>query len=204
MRGEWKMNKTLWRKGIDGMVPYVPGKPIEDVKREYGVEKITRLASNENPLGPSPKAIEAMQKAAADSWLYPEPTGMALREKLADFYQLDPEQFVIGNGADHLISLICSAFINEGDEVIYSAPTFVSYRESTIAMGGTPVEMPLTSDYVYDVDAILNAVTDRTKVIFICNPNNPTGTILSPGKLRNFLDQVPPHVLIVLDEAYAE
>lgn len=198
------MNKELWRKGIDGMVPYIPGKPIEDVKREYGIEKITRLASNENPLGPSPKAIEAMQKAVADGWLYPEPTGMALRERLADLYQLDPEQFVVGNGADHLISMICGAFINEGDEVLYSAPTFNSYRGATLAMGGMPVEIPLTSDYVYDVDAILNAVTERTKVIFICNPNNPTGTILSPEKLRRFLDQVPSHVLTVLDEAYAE
>ncbi|HLQ70409.1 MAG TPA: histidinol-phosphate transaminase, partial [Bacillota bacterium] len=198
------MNKELWRKGIEGMVPYVPGKPIEDVKREYRINEITRLASNENPLGPSPKAIKAMRQAVADGWLYPEPTGMALREKLGDLYGLDSEKFVIGNGADHLISMICGAFINEGDVVLYSAPTFGSYKGATLAMGGTPVEIPLNSDYVYNVDAILGAVTERTKIIFICNPNNPTGTILPAEKLKDFLDHVPSHVLTVLDEAYAE
>lgn len=198
------MTNELWRDGIDQLTPYVPGKPVEDVKREYGIEQITKLASNENPLGPSPAGIEAMQKAAADAWLYPEPTGLALREKLAALFQLDHEQFVVGNGADHLISLISGAFINEGDEVIYCTPTFPSYREAILSIGGQPVEVPLTDDYVYDLDAIRDAVTDRTKLIFICNPNNPTGTILAPDALKRFLEQVPSHVLTVLDEAYAE
>lgn len=117
---------------------------------------------------------------------------------------MDPEQVVIGNGADHLITLITGAFMDEGDEAVYSTPTFPSYRSAVLAMGGKPVEMPLTEDYAFDLDAILQAVTDRTKVIFICNPNNPTGAILEPGALGRFLEQVPSHVLTVLDEAYAE
>lgn len=198
------MVKGLWRDGIDGLTPYVPGKPIEEVKRTYGLERVTKLASNENPLGPSPKAIDAMQKAVADSWLYPDPTGTGLREKLAHLYQLHPEQVVIGSGADHLITLITSAFMNEGEEAIYCTPTFPSYRSAVLSMGGNPVEIPLTADYAFDLDAILDAVTGRTKVIFICNPNNPTGTILGPEALNHFLKQVPSHVITVLDEAYAE
>src|SRR5699024_12368495 len=115
-----------------------------------------------------------------------------------------PEVFVSGNDTDQFISMMCGAYSNERDEVIYSASTFGSYRGATLARGGTPVEMPLTSDHVYNVDAVLDAVTERSKIIFICNPINPTGTLLPPEKLRRFLDQVPSHVLTVLDEAYAE
>lgn len=198
------MGKRLWRKEIDQLTPYVPGKPIEDVKREYGITKVIRLASNESPYGPSPKAIEAMKEAVHNSWLYPEPTCRNLREKLAELYDLSPEEFVVGNGADHLISLIGQAFINKGDEVIYGAPTFMSYRESALSMGGIPVQVPLTDDYVYDLEAILEAITEKTKLIYICNPNNPTGTILQPDRLVQFLKQVPSHVLVILDEAYVD
>jgi len=198
------MTKQLGRKVIDQLTPYVPGKPIEDVKREYGIKKVTRLASNENAYGPSPKAIEAMKEAVQNSWLYPEPTCRSLREKLGALYGLSPEKFVTGNGADHLITLITMAFINEGDEVIYSSPTFGSYRESTLMMGGKPVEVPLTEDYVYNLDGILEKVSEKTKMIYICNPNNPTGTILQPSQIENFLKQVPSHVVVVLDEAYVE
>lgn len=198
------MEKKQERNEIERLTPYVPGKPIEDVKREYGITEVTRLASNENAYGPSPEAIKAMKKAAETSWLYPEPSCRSLREKLAALYGLSAEQLVVGNGADHLITLIAATYINEGDEVIFSAPTFGSYRESTLLMGGVPVAVPLTDDYVYNLEGILEKVTDKTKIIYICNPNNPTGTILDPRQIENFLKQVPSHVLVVLDEAYAE
>ncbi|MEH7385670.1 histidinol-phosphate transaminase [Bacillus sp. JJ1521] len=198
------MTRNLFRKGIDKLTPYVPGKPIEDVKREYGVKEITRLASNENPFGPSPKAIEEMKKTIGDSWLYPEPSCRTLREKLAVLNELSIGNFVVGNGADHLITMVGNAFINDSDEIIYCTPTFTSYREITLLMGGIPVEIPLTKDYVYDLDSILAAVTERTKLIFICNPNNPTGTIVQKEKLEWFLTQLPEHVIVVLDEAYVE
>lgn len=198
------MTKQLGRKVIDQLTPYVPGKPIEDVKREYGIQEVTRLASNENAFGPSSKAIEAMKEAVNSSWLYPEPTCRNLREKLGALYGLSPEKFVTGNGADHLITLTAMAFIDEGDEVIYSTPTFGSYRESTLTMGGTPVEVPLTEDYIYNLDGILEKITDKTKLVYICNPNNPTGTILEPSQIEAFLKKVPAHVLVVIDEAYVE
>lgn len=204
IKGGFKMAKNLWRKEIDQLTPYVPGKPIEDVKREYGITDITRLASNESPYGPSPKAVDAMKEAVHKSWLYPEPTCRNLREKLATRHDLSPEQFVIGNGADHLITLIGHAFINKGDEVIYGMPTFMSYRESTLSMGGIPVEVPLTDDFVYDLDAIEEAITENTKLVYICNPNNPTGTILDSDQIVSFLEKVPSHVLVILDEAYID
>jgi len=198
------MGKNLGRKVIDQLTPYVPGKPIEDVKREYGIKEVTRLASNESPYGASPKAIEAMKEAVHNSWLYPEPTCRNLREKLAALYDLSSEAFVIGNGADHLITLIGKAFIDEDDEVIYSSPTFMSYKESALAMGGIPVEVPLTDDYGYNLQGILDAITDQTKLIYVCNPNNPTGTFLQPEHIEDFLKKVPAHVLVVLDEAYVD
>ncbi len=198
------MSQSLWRKGINQLTPYVPGKPIEEVKEEFKIEEVTRLASNENAFGPSPKAIEAMKNTVADSWLYPEPSCKLLREKLAEKNQLSPEEFVVGNGADHLITMIGNAYIDEMDEVIYCTPTFTSYRESILIMGGIPIEVPLTEDYVYDLDAITEAVTEKTKIIYICNPNNPTGTIVKREKLKQFLEQLPDHVIVVLDEAYVE
>src|SRR5699024_10417517 len=144
------------------------------------------------------------KEAVHNSWLYPEPTCRNVREKLAALYDLSSEVFVIGNGADHLITLIGKAFIDEGDEVIYSSPTFMSYKESALGMGGIPVEVPLTDDYGYNLRGILDAITDQTKLIYVCNPNNPTGTILQPEHIEDFLKKIPSHVLVVLDEAYVD
>lgn len=198
------MSKNLWRKGIGQIVPRVPGKPIEEVQQELGIETVTRLASNENPYGASPKAIKAMQEAVTDSWLYPEPSCFGIRERLGKLYDRSPDEFVIGNGADHLITLFGTAYLNEGDEVIYCAPTFGSFRISTLLMGGKPVELPLTTDFTYDLDAMLEAITNKTKLIYICNPNNPTGSLLEKGEVERFLKQVPSHVVVILDEAYGE
>lgn len=196
--------KNLWNKSIEKLDPYVPGKSIEDVKKEFGLTEIIRLASNENPYGPSPKAVLAAQETASLIHLYPEPTNRQLREKLGEYYNLNLEQFLVSNGADNILLLISQAYINPGDEVIYCVPTFPVYRSSTILMGGTPVEIPLTDDYKYDLEKILASINAKTKLIYICNPNNPTGTIVESGELEAFIKNVPEHVIVVLDEAYAE
>ncbi|MFK2827256.1 histidinol-phosphate transaminase [Bacillus sp. B190/17] len=198
------MNQELWRRSATKLKAYIPGKAIEDVKKELGLEEIIRLASNENPFGPSPKAVEAMQQAVLDSQLYPEATCSELRKKLGSLYDIDSDQIIVGNGADNVITLIGSAYINPGDEVIYCTPTFPAYRTITLLMEGTPVEIPVDENYTFDLQAILSAINDKTKLIFICNPNNPTGTIVEEDQLEAFLKQVPPHVVVVLDEAYAE
>jgi histidinol-phosphate aminotransferase len=198
------MSTQLWRQDVTKLETYVPGKSIEEVKKQYGLTEITRLASNENPYGPSPKAIEAMNAAAAESHLYPEPTSVELRNKLGEQHGIDPSQVLISNGADNVLMLIGQAYINPGDEVIYCVPTFPVYRTSTVMMGGVPVEHPLTEDYKFDLDTILASVNDKTKLIYICNPNNPTGTVVESDRLEAFLKQVPSHVIVVLDEAYGE
>lgn len=197
------MSKHLWRQSVGHLKAYVPGKPIEEVKAELGLVTITRLASNENPFGVSTKAIEAMQNAIAESHLYPEGTCKELRDKLGELYGIHADQILVGNGADHVIKLIGAAYINPGDEVIYCTPTFPTYRSIVLLMEGVPVEVP-TNENAYDLDAVLAAITDRTKMIFICNPNNPTGTIIEDQQLQSFLQQVPKHVVVVLDEAYIE
>ncbi len=191
------------RKNVMDLPPYVAGKPIEAVEREYGVHNIVKMASNENPLHLSPKAIAAMEQELANCYLYPEGSSPHLREKLADKYHISPEQIVLGNGGDHIISLVCSAFINEGDETIVCEPTFATYCINTLLMGGTLVKVPV-KDYLFDVDAILAAITPKTKMIFCCNPNNPTGTIIGKKKMQEFVDKLPDHVLLFLDEAYFE
>ncbi|MBL4954337.1 histidinol-phosphate transaminase [Neobacillus sp. YIM B02564] len=198
------MAQDQWRRSIRQLKEYIPGKAIEEVKRELGLDKIIRLASNENPFGPSPKAVQAMQAAVADSQLYPESTGREVREKLANLYQLALDQLLIANGGDNVISLIGTAYINPGDEVIYCTPTFPAYRTTTLLMEGIPVEVPMTQDYTYNLEGILAAITENTKLIFVCNPNNPTGTIVENADFEAFLQQLPPHVIVVLDEAYVE
>ncbi|MFD2616422.1 histidinol-phosphate transaminase [Terrilactibacillus laevilacticus] len=196
---------TLYhRKYTDLLTEYIPGKSIEEVKKDYHLDEVIRLASNENPLGPSPKAIEAMVEAVREVHLYPEATCGELVSDLAHYYDIKPEEIVTGNGADNLINQLGQAFINEGDEVVYCTPTFAAYRSSTLLMGGKPVEIPLVDGFVYDLDGLLTQITDKTKMIFVCNPNNPTGTLLEEGRLSSFLDKVPEQVLVILDEAYIE
>ncbi|MDF2682226.1 MAG: hypothetical protein K0R47_3416 [Brevibacillus sp.] len=197
------MSQELWRTSVGKLSPYVPGKPIEEVKEELGLDSIIRLASNENPFGTSPKAAKAMHLAIEESQLYPEGSCKDLRVRLAQVHGIDPDQIVVANGADHVIKLIGAAYINQGDEVIYCTPTFPTYRAAVLLLEGVPVEIP-TREHTYDLDAILTAITDKTKMIFICNPNNPTGTILKEEQLQSFLTRVPKHVIVVLDEAYIE
>lgn len=184
---------------------YEPGKPIEEVARELGLDPtiILKLASNENPLGPSPKAIAAATRVLAQSELYPDGGCFALRNKLALKYELSPQQFVIGNGSNEILELLGHVFLRPGDEVVMGAPAFIVYKLVTLLFGALPVEVPLVN-HRHDLAALARAITPRTKLVFLPSPNNPTGTANSPEEISAFVRALPPHVVFVLDEAYAE
>ena len=193
----------LARDGIMKLVPYVAGKPIEEVQEEFGIERVVKMASNENPLGLSPKAIAAMEQEMKNCNFYPEGSSPKVRKKLAERLGVGEEQIFLATGGDHILTLLGNAFVNEGEEVIAGAPSFYTYSLSTMAMGGTLVKVPL-KDNCYDLDAILAAITPKTKMIFFCNPNNPTGTIVGKAKVADFMSKVPDHCVVVFDEAYFE
>jgi histidinol-phosphate aminotransferase len=199
----------LVRDAVRHLKPYIPGKPIEEVKRELGLAddfSLFKLASNENVLGPSPRAVEAMQSAAQDVWLYPDDTCFVLKNALAAHFELKPENFVVGNGSDEVIHFLSLAYLDaaRGDEVVYGAPSFVQYKACAMMAGCRFREVPLTSDLRHDLPAMARAVTENTRLLFIANPNNPTGSVVSRAEFEAFLDAMPEHVLVVLDEAYKE
>jgi histidinol-phosphate aminotransferase len=191
------------QSGLDTIRPYVPGKPIEEVRREYGLTDIIKLASNENPLGPSPKVVAALHAELSQLHFYPDPEGYDLCGALAAYSGVNREQIFIGNGADGIIRGLCTAFLNDGDEVVVSQSSFPVYDISTQVMRGRLVKTPL-KNYGFDLDAMAAAVTDRTKLVVICNPNNPTGTIVTSDELERLMARVPDNVLVVLDDAYYE
>lgn len=200
---------VLVRDAVRHLTPYVPGKPIEEVKRELGLPadfSLFKLASNENVLGPSPRAVEAMKRAAQDVWLYPDDTCFALKNKLAAHFNLKPENFVVGNGSDEVIHFLSLAFLDatRGDEVVFGAPSFVQYKACAMMAGCAFHPVPLTSDLRHDLPAMAAKVNEHTRLVFIANPNNPTGSVVSRAEFETFLDAMPPHVLVVLDEAYFE
>ena len=184
---------------------YEPGKPIEYVARELGLdpEGIIKLASNENPFGPSPKALAAAKRALEHGELYPDGGCFALRQKLATRLGLTADQFVIGNGSNEIIELLGHAFVGAGDEVVMGAPAFVVYKLVTLLFGAKAVEVPLR-DWRHDLPAIRAAITERTKLVYVCTPNNPTGTANSEAELVEFVRSLPEHVIAVIDEAYAD
>jgi histidinol-phosphate aminotransferase len=184
---------------------YEPGKPIEYVARELGLEpaSIIKLASNENPFGPSPRAVEAAKRALEQGELYPDGGCFELRQKLAVAKALNPDQFVIGNGSNEIIELLGHAFVGPGDEVVMGAPAFVVYKLVTLLFGAKAVEVPLR-EWKHDLRAINAAITQRTKLVYVCSPNNPTGTANTEEELLAFARGLPEHVLAVFDEAYAE
>lgn len=199
------MDKKIFRKELEKLNAYVPGKPIEDVMREYGLTRVVKLASNENPLGPSPKAVAAVQAEAARINIYPDPAVRVLREKLAAKHQVDFDQIMVGNGGESLIQLTAQSIISPGDEVITADPSFSLYEISVSHMGGTVHVVSLLADtFQYDLEAMLALVNEKTKIVYICNPNNPTGTILGKTALDEFVDKLPEHVVLFLDEAYFE
>jgi len=188
--------------GVQKITPYQPGRPAEEVAAEFGISKPVKLASNENPLGPSPLGMKAMQ-AVQDLARYPDGNGAALKQKIAARHDIDVDCITLGNGSNDILEFVCRAFVSPGDEVIFSRHAFAVYPLATLAVGGKLVETPAL-DWGNDLQAMLQAVTDRTKVIFIANPNNPTGTWLAAAELKPFLAEVPDHVIVVIDEAYAE
>lgn len=193
--------KTLARKGIQDLKPYVPGKPIEDVQRELGLTEIVKLASNETSIGPSPLAVEAVKREAGNINFYPEGSSRLLREKLASRLKVKEDMIIVANGADDLIDLIGMAFVDEGDEVITSETTFPAYETSTKIMGGLYVPIKL-NNYNFDLEAITKRVTEKTKLIYFCNPNNPTGTLVKKDAVEKMMQELPNEVIIVFDEAY--
>lgn len=191
------------RKEIFSLKPYIPGKPIEEVKRELGLNSIIKLASNENPLGASPLALAALREGLNKIYLYPDANAYELKQELASFWQIPAEQLVVGNGSDELLLIIAQTFINPRDEVIYAKETFSVYASTSSIMGAQTLAIPL-KEYKYDLGAILAAINPRTKIVYICNPNNPTGTIIEKKELDLFMQELPSDILVVFDEAYGE
>ncbi|MDN5344572.1 MAG: histidinol-phosphate aminotransferase [Clostridia bacterium] len=191
------------REAILAIKPYVPGKPIEEVQRELGVKDVIKLASNENPLGPSPEAVQALREASERAYLYPDGNCYYLKDALGDKLGVTAENIIVGNGTDEIIKMLAEAYINPGDEVVVADPTFSEYEFAAQVMGGRAIKVPCRS-FRHDLKAMAAAITPRTRLVFICNPNNPTGTIIGQVVLDTFLHEVPPSVLVVLDEAYAD
>jgi histidinol-phosphate aminotransferase len=184
---------------------YEPGKPVEYVARELGLDPggIIKLASNENPWGPSPRAVVAAKRALEAGELYPDGACYELRAKLAAKWRLGADQFVIGNGSNEIIELLGHVFVGPGDEVVMGAPAFVVYKLVTLLFGAKAIEVPLVN-WRHDLERIAAAITPRTKLVYVCTPNNPTGTANTEAELVVFVRGLPPHVAAVIDEAYAE
>jgi len=193
----------LTAPGVAGLSPYLPGKPLDELEREYGIRDAVKLASNENPLGPSPKALAAIRDVLGEIALYPDGNGFALKQALAAKLDLDASQITLGNGSNEVLELVARAFLTPGREAVFSRYAFVVYPIVTQAAGATSVVVPDRA-WGHDLDAMAAAVTERTSVVFIANPNNPTGTWVDEQALRGFLERIPEHVIVVVDEAYAE
>jgi histidinol-phosphate aminotransferase len=187
------------------IAPYVPGKPIEELAREHGLAEdgIVKLASNENPRGPSPKARAAIVAACAGVTRYPDGNGYALKSAIAERYAVGRDQIVLGNGSNDVLELATQAFLRPGDEAVYAQHAFAVYPLATQARGATGVEVP-ARNYGHDLDAMARAIGSRTRMVFVANPNNPTGTWIAQAAVKAFLDRVPRECLVVLDEAYDE
>ncbi len=193
----------LTAPGVNRLVPYVPGKPIEELERELGLTEIIKLASNENPLGPSKKAIAAIQSALPKLTLYPDGNGFNLKNSLATKLNVAADQITLGNGSNEILELLARAFLTPSLEVLFSQHAFAVYPIVTQAVGATAVVIPALN-YGYDLNAMAKRVNQNTRLVFIANPNNPTGTILGKAGLENFISNLPKHCLCVLDEAYYE
>ena len=188
---------------ISRLRPYVPGKPIEEVQRELGLTDVIKLASNENPLGPSPRALEALTAAAAGVALYPEGSAPALRRAVSQAVGMPEDTLVFGNGSDEVLHLLALTFLQPGDEIVQGDPSFSMYEIYATQCNAVSIKVPLRN-FTHDLDAMADAVTDKTRMVFIANPNNPTGTLVRREAVARFLDRIPRDVLVVLDEAYDE
>ena len=194
---------SLIRAALDGLVAYEPGKPVEEVQRELGLERVVKLASNEGPYGPFPAAREAIARATLDLNRYPDGGAWRLRRALAERHDVRFEQVTVCAGADAVVGYVCTSVLDPGDEVVTAWPSFPSYVLDPLKLGGVPVRVPVKDERI-DLDALLGAITPRTKLVFVAAPNNPTGTTNSRAELDSYFERVPPHVLTVLDQAYLE
>jgi histidinol-phosphate aminotransferase len=199
---------SIWDRAnrqLRDLAVYEPGKPIEETARELGIDpnEIIKLASNENSLGPSPKAVAAMRAAIESAQFYPDGSGRYLRKAIAERLGLGAENVILGNGSNEVIEFIAQAFLNRKDEVVTSEYAFIVYKLIAQLFDARTIEAP-TTNFQPDLDRMLSAVTPKTKIIFIANPNNPTGTLIAQGNIDNFVDRVPDGVITVLDEAYFE
>jgi len=192
------------QRGLERVSPYVPGKPIDEVKREYGLDDVIKLASNENPLGVSPKALAAMHEAIERVNLYPDASSHDLRTAIGRHFDLPLDHVAVGNGADDLILQLSMAGLDEGDRVVVSRSSFPIYDLYAHVMRADVVKTPLAAGYRIDLDAMADAIDERTKLVYVCNPNNPTGTIVHADAVDRFLERVPDCVVVVFDEAYRE
>jgi len=194
---------SLATHGVQLLKPYQPGKPLAELEREYGIRHAVKLASNENPLGPSPAALNVIREQLQDLARYPDGNGFALKAALASKHGVETAQITLGNGSNDILELLARAFVTTDHEVIFSQHAFAVYPIVTQAVGGRAV-VTAARDWGNDLNAMLTAISDRTRLIFIANPNNPTGTWLTRQQLEQFLLRVPSHVVVVLDEAYYE
>jgi histidinol-phosphate aminotransferase len=194
---------ALANAGIQGLSPYQAGKPIEELQRELGLSDIVKLASNENPLGPSPAVIEACARAMRDSTRYPDANGFELKQAISDKFGLRPDQLTLGSGSNDVLDLIARVFLAPGGSAVFSQYAFIVYPIATQACGARAIITPAKS-WGNDLEAMLAAIEPDTRVIFIANPNNPTGTWVGNTELVGFLRRVPEHIVVVLDEAYTE
>lgn len=197
--------QSLAVKGVQALSPYQPGKPIDELSRELGLnpDSIIKLASNENPLGPSSKALAAVRDVLDELCRYPDGNGFDLKQALAARYGVKPSQITLGNGSNDVLEVIARCFADPTSEVVFSQYAFAVYPLVTQAIGATGVSVP-AKDYGHDLEAMADAVTERTKLVFVANPNNPTGTVHGAEAIEAFLDRIPARVLVVLDEAYCE
>ncbi len=195
--------KQLINRHVKNLKPYEPGKPIEELQRELGIKDVVKLASNENPIGPSPKAVKAATAAVLESNRYPDGACFYLKKKLASKFRISPKGIIIGGGSDDLIDIITKAFLEENDEVMISQPAFLEYFILSSARGAKVKKIAI-KNFKYDIKAMLSAITSRTKIVFIGNPDNPTGAYFTKDMLDVFMRQCPKSALVVFDEAYRE
>jgi len=188
---------------IASLSPYVPGKPIEELQRELGLARVIKLASNENPLGPSPKALAALVGGHDSLHRYPDGGAYRLRQALADRWKVSLDHIILGNGSDEILGLLARTFLAPGDEAVMADQTFVIYKMEVTAAHGKAVIVPLVN-WTHDLDGMAQAITSRTRLVFLCNPNNPTGTMVAADAVARFMAQVPENVVVVFDEAYLE
>ena len=193
----------LINPSIEGLTPYEPGKPIEDLEREFGINKAIKLASNENPLGPSPKVIESINKEVFNIHRYPDGNGFRLKEAIASKFKIKSSSLTLGNGSNDIIEFVARCFLNTQSSVVFSQYAFAVYPLVIKSLGAKPIEVK-AKDWGHHLQAMLEAVEEDTKIIFIANPNNPTGTFIKKREIIRFLEKVPNNKIVFLDQAYFE